>query len=1373
MFSVDIFENAEPMSIYLSRPDGQIVCALDPYIDEQSSSLTIGLNQQYELHITVRKPSDDHINWFDSIQEGMYLFVERVGLFKMKQPVMTIDGSKETKTVTAYSCDVELEDQSLNIDINMGTKSSQEYLVSYDDGETEALLNPYTGIPYDWIVLYNTFPEQLSNLLTKYNSGYFGDADQSGEVVITDGDLIEELLGIFETIPRLKSKIVESDDDYSLVEYVVFSYRGDSTKVTTVILTDLFRSRINELIQFYGKYRDQLSLISIALEGTHGNWTAGDIYGVSDGDYTLANKKFQFSLDGTTIYSFLTQNLARASNCIVWFDATRRMVNITPIDHVGRNTGIVLTYDNLVNEMNISCDEDTLSTRLYVSGGDDLGIEQVNFGLPYVDDLSYKINVRDNFGRRIYVSDALAEKYNQYIQFREQQRARYIQLSKDIRNYSSKISELTYRVPSDSLKTDWGTFSQDELDAALTTYKNLLASLISLYRNDYGATGINEDGSVDERYIKNTPYWYDYIAYQDTITEIQCAIATFPYYGDGEKWTSTQKDLYADSIHAWETEWSLYGISELRAKIESYKQNMDALAESAVTRINKTSTQWEELTDEQKQGYSNSDICYYYGVKPWAELSNTEKSEYGNLASNYHYDTYMTFYQNAVEAQEYLNTLQLEVDRIQESQSAAQAERLSIVKSVSPDGYFTEYELKILSLLVRTAEYSNENILTTSIDTSDDEIDSMLELLHDGQEQVSILSRPQLTFSVSAVNLLGLPEYRHLWDDFKTGNYILVQYKDNTFVRLRLVSYTFNPSIPASEQLEMVFSNYVRSSCKVTDLEYLLGVDDHSSSGGRSSSGSSSGGGYGESDDIDPTISNTMIAKMLNSETFGTRVKDVVLNTIDVNAITAKQATFTGLYQGSTIIDGSCIQTGCIYDRLYRSLVDAGTITLGSVGNTSGSVINLNDGKFNLGGGNLKWDGTALSVAGAITATSLSTGSRTGSGTGQNGIFIDSSGNMYAGSNNQTKINADGTFNLGSGKLVYDGSTLTFGSDVTIGWSQVTGTSNIATKSDIRTDAQITQITKNTVTTAYVNALKITANSVAAENITGTTISGKTISGGSINIGSSFTVSNTGVLNCSGAVINGKITAGENSDIGGWAITSGKIYGGDSSTGVAVLQRPSSSTTYVFAAGGTSHESYKDCPFRVTKTGNLYANSARFGGNIYLYDDNDESPILSIKVYEDRKTIRFGDDTAYNTHIYTKDNVYKNGSTTTYFQTTSGSDERLKTNKCDVSEAYEKLFNEVGVKTYEYILKDSESQGTYLGFMAGDIMKLAKRYGVHEDSKLWGSVAATEAERAIHGDDVTYNVNYLQWVPLTVHMVQIANRRIEELERAIQKLTDK
>lgn len=75
------------------------------------------------------------------------------------------------------------------------------------------------------------------------------------------------------------------------------------------------------------------------------------------------------------------------------------------------------------------------------------------------------------------------------------------------------------------------------------------------------------------------------------------------------------------------------------------------------------------------------------------------------------------------------------------------------------------------------------------------------------------------------------------------------------------------------------------------------------------------------------------------------------------------------------------------------------------------------------------------------------------------------------------------------------GNEIKMGENATISWEKVKNQPNI------------TQITKDTVTTEFVNALKVRAGSVAAEDIAGNTISGKTIDGGKIQqYGSSNTV---------------------------------------------------------------------------------------------------------------------------------------------------------------------------------------------------------------------------------------------------------------------------
>ena len=968
MFSLNIFNNPEPLSIYLVKVDGTIIGSLDNIIDKSSATLNVSLNKQYELNFEIVKRYDDTENWYDYVHEGMYLFVDRVGMFRMNQPTIDNDFLKEKKTIQAFSIDIELESKKFVLPINTGLKTSMEYCVQYDANETEELLNPYTGIPYDWIVIYNTFPEQLNEWKTKLNSisssGVYGwDIDSENNYYTEDADEIEKVTEFFNLIPRLKNKVnyVDNQDgskDTVITDYIDITYDSNENIIKYTLFSTII-SRIDELIIFYTKYRDQLSILSLALDNMGGSWTVGKVFGVDDGNYTLANKKYQFDeLEGTD-YAFLTQNLASTSKCIITFDIVNRKVNITPVEEIGEDTGIIIGYDTLVNTLNITTDNDSIATRLYVQGSDDLGITRVNFGTNYVDDLTYRLNVRGNDGKRIYASDELAEKYNTFVTYREQQREAYIELSKEYDEYTKNISEIENRVPNDNLKNDWSTFSLDELKASLTSFKNLLATLQTLYKHDYGEAGLNQDGSINEDFIRNTMYWYDYDAYQKIIVEINCAIDVFPYYSDQTEWTSAQIQRWRDQIKAWETDWSLFGTVELAAKIDIYKQNMELMIE-------------EQETQSQNEPKSIVIRKYDtgYEIKSWNELTDAEKAGYGNSSILYRYNDYMDFYNNSISAQTYLDTLLAEVDVMKAEQNTIQTQRTAITESVQFESYFTSDECKVLYRIIRDSDYANENFVSTSIDSPSERIDVMKELLEDAKNKVSEKSRPQLIFSVTADNLLALPNFKSFWDSFYPGNYMLVQYKDNTYVKLRMIGFTFNPCLPSSNSLEISFSNFLRSKAYYNDWAFFF--EDSAGGGSGGGAGSSVGGGsgdgdYGESDDIDITISNTMLAKILNTELFGSRVTNVILDTMDLNSLLARTATFGSLASGTTKIDGKCITTGYIRDVYYNG-------TNGDIDNTAGSIINLETGKLSFGGGSLLFDGTDLTASGEIHATSGSFG---------------------------------------------------------------------------------------------------------------------------------------------------------------------------------------------------------------------------------------------------------------------------------------------------------------------------------------------------------------------------------------------------------------
>lgn len=101
------------------------------------------------------------------------------------------------------------------------------------------------------------------------------------------------------------------------------------------------------------------------------------------------------------------------------------------------------------------------------------------------------------------------------------------------------------------------------------------------------------------------------------------------------------------------------------------------------------------------------------------------------------------------------------------------------------------------------------------------------------------------------------------------------------------------------------------------------------------------------------------------------------------------------------------------------------------------------------------------------------------------------------------KINLKGTIVVGD---LAENSGIAKSGDIPTNNKQLVNGAGYQTSNDV------TIITKNTVTTEFVNALNVKAGSVDAENITGTTISGKTITGAAGEFTQSFKVDNGVIL---------------------------------------------------------------------------------------------------------------------------------------------------------------------------------------------------------------------------------------------------------------------
>jgi hypothetical protein len=415
-----------------------------------------------------------------------------------------------------------------------------------------------------------------------------------------------------------------------------------------------------------------------------------------------------------------------------------------------------------------------------------------------------------------------------------------------------------------------------------------------------------------------------------------------------------------------------------------------------------------------------------------------------------------------------------------------------------------------------------------------------------------------------------------------------------------------------------------------------------------------------------------------------------------------------------------------VYDKQMQLLTQLMSQSLGLFKTEQvqedGSIIYIMHNKADLKSSNIQWKMTANGMA-----VSSDYGKTWNAG-------VDKDGNAIFNIMSAIGINFDwahgGTLTLGgennvngkqyvkdaNGKalVTLDNKGLTLDSSVKIAWDNVADTT-----------AKVTQITKDTVTTSYVNALDVKAGSVDAENITGTTITGKNIVGNSSISLTGGSVSDTKFKIESTNNVGTKFRLESN---GGFL----RLYKNDET--VIILGGPFGS----IGAKMLSAADYVESP-KFRESGRGYA----MCGDIteHKYHCGWDGSALSFQV----------DDT----------------------WVWSSSDKRLKKNIGAINQDYIDAVGSVDLFQYNLNRQGYSDKPLYFGAMAQDIIENLKDKG-HVDENL----DMIFQSRATSDDDTLYyGMNYEQFLILRLagdeQKIDKMQKRIDELEDKFSRLCQK
>ena len=97
-----------------------------------------------------------------------------------------------------------------------------------------------------------------------------------------------------------------------------------------------------------------------------------------------------------------------------------------------------------------------------------------------------------------------------------------------------------------------------------------------------------------------------------------------------------------------------------------------------------------------------------------------------------------------------------------------------------------------LSPFIKEDEYNDSNFLLTGYESEEERISICKELMEAASKELKTLCKPSLEFSMTMANILALPEFEPLVEQFQLGNFIKVEIREGYIKKTRLLEVDLN-----------------------------------------------------------------------------------------------------------------------------------------------------------------------------------------------------------------------------------------------------------------------------------------------------------------------------------------------------------------------------------------------------------------------------------------------------------------------------------------------------------------------------------------------------------------------------------------------------
>lgn len=583
---------------------------------------------------------------------------------------------------------------------------------------------------------------------------------------------------------------------------------------------------------FCNKDDTKHSLLHRILKEKAPHWSVGHVtpYISLDDDYTVeSSKTFQrtYTADGTSVYDFLTQDIAKESNVIFVFDTFNRIINCYSLSNgidengnlvnleIGEDTNVYLDKNNLVKEINENSQKDNIKNCMRVLGGDDTinayvralnvsGSNYIyNFDKFQLDDMpselveklrSYQADIEARSPQYANILSELFRAYEKLSDLNDTMMPGNIAQSSE--NWINKTAKQEYNDIKEKLISDKiGVFSMnsydDNLFIGITNNVEAMAQICSDSR--FTVSVIKDTTSYDSK----TQTWKGNIL----VTKVTDETDYYPRTDEQKKATFSVA-VEDDSTNL------LYTKQKIEKKLASA-----SMLDVDFSLVDKTDVELEEYFNQYALSRLKSFSDGYNSAISILQEANCVSTA---TASNAVYDRYYKIWQIVNKVYDKRKT---QVEDQENLIKSIQARQKEIQKGLDLYSYLGDKLYAILCMYRREDTYENSNYIADSLSDAE-AFQRAQELLSVAKKELSKACVDQKTITVSLSNIFALKEFKTLWDKFQIFNYIRVRTEDK-LLKLKLIGVDINGD--TTDDISVTFADkIVNIEGKVNDTQSII-----------------------------------------------------------------------------------------------------------------------------------------------------------------------------------------------------------------------------------------------------------------------------------------------------------------------------------------------------------------------------------------------------------------------------------------------------------------------------------------------------------------------------------------------------------------------